>query len=30
MSTESGTAQIYVRAIPDKGGKWQISNREGG
>jgi serine/threonine-protein kinase len=30
MSTESGTAQIYVRAFPDKGGKWQISNTGGG
>jgi Tol biopolymer transport system component len=28
-SNESGTYQIYVRAFPDKGGKWQISN-EGG
>jgi hypothetical protein len=25
-SNESGTYQIYVRAFPDKGGKWQISN----
>jgi serine/threonine-protein kinase len=29
MSTESGTAQVYVRAFPDKGGKWQISNTGG-
>jgi serine/threonine-protein kinase len=29
-SSESGTSQIYVRAFPDKGGKWQISNRGGG
>ena len=28
-SDESGTAQIYVRAFPDKGGKWQISNSGG-
>jgi WD40-like Beta Propeller Repeat len=28
-SNESGTAQIYVRAFPDKGGKWQISNSGG-
>jgi eukaryotic-like serine/threonine-protein kinase len=28
-SNESGTYQVYVRAFPDKGGKWQISN-EGG
>jgi eukaryotic-like serine/threonine-protein kinase len=28
-SDESGTTQIYVRAFPDKGGKWQISNRDG-
>src|ERR1700730_2808550 len=25
-SFESGTAEIYVRAFPDKGRKWQISN----
>jgi serine/threonine-protein kinase len=25
-SNESGTYQVYVRAFPDKGGKWQISN----
>ena len=29
MSNESGTSQIYVRAFPDKGGKWQISNSGG-
>jgi Tol biopolymer transport system component len=28
-SKESGTYQIYVRAFPDKGGKWQISNAGG-
>jgi serine/threonine-protein kinase len=28
-SDESGTGQIYVRAFPDKGGKWQISNSGG-
>jgi serine/threonine-protein kinase len=28
-SDESGTPQIYVRAFPDKGGKWQISNSGG-
>jgi Tol biopolymer transport system component len=28
-STESGTNQVYVRAFPDKGGKWQISNSGG-
>jgi Tol biopolymer transport system component len=28
-SDESGTTQIYVRAFPDKGGKWQISNSGG-
>jgi Tol biopolymer transport system component len=28
-SDESGGAQIYVRAFPDKGGKWQISNSGG-
>ena len=28
-SNESGTYQIYVRAFPDKGGKWQISNGDG-
>ena len=28
-SDESGTNQVYVRAFPDKGGKWQISNGGG-
>ena len=28
-SIESGTSEIYVRAFPDKGGKWQISNNGG-
>jgi serine/threonine-protein kinase len=28
-SDESGTGQVYVRAFPDKGGKWQISNSGG-
>jgi serine/threonine-protein kinase len=28
-SNESGTYQVYVRAFPDKGGKWQISNAGG-
>ncbi len=28
-SDESGTFQVYVRAFPDKGGKWQISNDSG-
>jgi hypothetical protein len=28
-SNESGMYQIYVRAFPDKGGKWQISNGGG-
>ena len=28
-SSESGTFQVYVRAFPDKGGKWQISNSGG-
>ncbi|MGD1094767.1 MAG: hypothetical protein ABSB35_22595 [Bryobacteraceae bacterium] len=28
-STESGEFQVYVRAFPDKGGKWQISNSGG-
>jgi serine/threonine-protein kinase len=28
-STESGAFQVYVRAFPDKGGKWQISNAGG-
>jgi serine/threonine protein kinase/Tol biopolymer transport system component len=29
VSNESGTFQVYVRAFPDKGGKWQISNNGG-
>jgi hypothetical protein len=28
-SDESGRFQVYVRAFPDKGGKWQISNTGG-
>jgi hypothetical protein len=28
-SNESGSYQVYVRAFPDKGGKWQISNSGG-
>jgi serine/threonine-protein kinase len=28
-SNESGSFQVYVRAFPDKGGKWQISNNSG-
>jgi Tol biopolymer transport system component len=28
-SNESGINQVYVRAFPDKGGKWQISNSGG-
>ena len=28
-SNESGTFQVYVRAFPDRGGKWQISNSGG-
>jgi eukaryotic-like serine/threonine-protein kinase len=28
-SNESGRYQVYVRAFPDKGGKWQISNAGG-
>jgi Tol biopolymer transport system component len=28
-SDESGSFQVYVRAFPDKGGKWQISNNGG-
>ena len=28
-SSESGSYQVYVRAFPDKGGKWQISNSGG-
>jgi len=29
MSQESGSSEIYVRSFPDKGGKWQISNKGG-
>jgi serine/threonine-protein kinase len=29
-SDELGTFQVYVRAFPDKDGKWQISNSGGG
>ncbi|MBY0507479.1 MAG: protein kinase [Bryobacteraceae bacterium] len=29
-SNESGKYEVYVRAFPDKGGKWQISNAGGG
>jgi eukaryotic-like serine/threonine-protein kinase len=28
-SDESGAYQVHVRAFPDKGGKWQISNNGG-
>ena len=28
-SNESGAFQVYVRAFPDRGGKWQISNSGG-
>jgi eukaryotic-like serine/threonine-protein kinase len=28
-SDESGTFQVNVRAFPDKGGKWQVSNTGG-
>jgi serine/threonine-protein kinase len=28
-SSESGMFQVYVRAFPDKGGKWQVSNSGG-
>ena len=28
-SNESGTFEVYVRAFPDTGGKWQISNSGG-
>ena len=28
-SNESGSYQLYVRAFPDKGGKWQVSNGGG-
>jgi serine/threonine-protein kinase len=29
VSSESGDFQVYVRAFPDKGGKWQISTAGG-
>jgi Tol biopolymer transport system component len=29
-SDEAGTPQIFVRAFPDRGGKWQISDSGGG
>ena len=29
ISDESGANEVYVRAFPDKGGKWQISNGGG-
>jgi hypothetical protein len=29
VSNESGSYQVYVRAFPDRGGKWQISNSSG-
>lgn len=28
-SNESGNPQVYVRAFPDKGGRWQISSTGG-
>jgi len=28
-SNESGAYQVYIRAFPDKGGRWQISNSGG-
>jgi Tol biopolymer transport system component/predicted Ser/Thr protein kinase len=28
-SNESGSSQVYVRAFPDKGGHWQVSNNGG-
>jgi hypothetical protein len=28
-SNESGNPQVYVRAFPDKGGRWQISSSGG-
>ena len=28
-ANDSGTFQVYVRAFPDRGGKWQISNNGG-
>jgi serine/threonine-protein kinase len=29
MSTESSKPEVYVRAFPDRGGRWQISNSGG-
>jgi len=29
MSNDSGTMEIYVRAFPDRGGKWLVSNNGG-
>lgn len=29
VSDESGVNQVYVRAFPDKGGKWQVSSNGG-
>jgi serine/threonine-protein kinase len=29
VSNESGAFQVYVRAFPDTGGRWQISNAGG-
>jgi Tol biopolymer transport system component len=29
-SNESGVFEVYVRAFPDRGGRWQISNGGGG
>jgi serine/threonine-protein kinase len=28
-SNETGTYEVYVRAFPDTGGKWQVSNAGG-
>jgi Tol biopolymer transport system component/predicted Ser/Thr protein kinase len=28
-SSESGSPQVYVRAFPDKGGRWQVSTNSG-
>jgi eukaryotic-like serine/threonine-protein kinase len=30
MDAESGSFEVYVRAFPDRGAKWQISNSGGG
>jgi hypothetical protein len=29
LSRQSGTYQVYVRAFPDRGAKWQVSNDGG-